>query len=1052
MRIMNNKKFLNLNSYKMKKVINTSFLLILLGLLVFPQYLLNGQSCDNLISYWRFEESSGNTYADIIGGHDAIASVSAPTREDGKVGKAQSFNGTTNYVTISDHPDFDWSGSESFTVEMWIKLKSIASSENMVFIGRDELPGSIHWWVGAEKVTGKPMFTLINSSGTSSIIVGNQGLVIGTWYHIVAVRDAATGNNLLFVNNALKASANIDYSSGDFGTDASIDVGVLNYNGSPNRFWSNVVVDELAIYSAALSITDIEDHYTNGLLNIGYCEGFYPYMLSVPDTLAAVNETFTYDAHATGYPLPTYSLVTGPGSINPGTGVYTWTPTSISQSGSVVTIAATNTQGTVQQTFRIYVAEEADCPDGIQHMYKLNETSGAPYVDFTGGNDGEAPNAPTAVAGKFDGAQDFDGVNDGINLPDDGTFNYPASSSFTFEFWLKTSGGASKNMICLGRQGTIGATDTSDLHLWVGVLTSGQAAFYVRDAHGHEPAPNGLISGGDVDDNIWHHVVAVRDGVTKINYLYVDGSEVAASDPFEYNNSFGTFPGDPFNLGFLSRPNKLPDYFFDGSLDELAIYNRALSSSEVSSNYVKSFSGNWHCQPGNFAPIFTTDPVTVGLEDEMYTYNIVTNDADPDDVLFLSIIEKPDWLTFTDLGNGRGTLSGTPGDAEIGDHSVSLSVSDGKNPITQDFTISVSNQNDPPEITSSPVTSVMEDAAYSYTVEATDPDVGAVLTYSAPTLPSWLLFNAETHVLSGTPGNGDVGDSDVVIEVTDGLSPVQQPFTITVTNVNDVPMVTGQGTISANEDQAFVISLSDLTVVDVDNDEGDLTLVIENGLNYTFAETTITPNENYNGTLIVNLHVDDLEGSGDSFGATVTVNPVNDAPVLTSEPGRNAVVGTLYGFVMTATDPDGDDLIKSAVSVPSFLEFDPVTGILGGTPMESDIGDHIVALNVTDGSESVPLNFTLTVTMWPVGVDDENSLVQKVYPVPADNLIHFNYSIVEDGVITIYDLTGKQHIEKKIVSSRNHVSIDISSLDEGLYLYKIRSGESSKINTFIISR
>ena len=69
-----------------------------------------------------------------------------------------------------------------------------------------------------------------------------------------------------------------------------------------------------------------------------------------------------------------------------------------------------------------------------------------------------------------------------------------------------------------------------------------------------------------------------------------------------------------------------------------------------------------------------------------------------------------------------GVIQWTPaGDA--GDHTVTVRVEDaGLLFDTQSYTLSVSEANDPPEITSTPVTTATEDALYSYDVEATDTD------------------------------------------------------------------------------------------------------------------------------------------------------------------------------------------------------------------------------------------------------------------------------------------------------------------------------------------
>ena len=112
--------------------------------------------------------------------------------------------------------------------------------------------------------------------------------------------------------------------------------------------------------------------------------------------------------------------------------------------------------------------------------------------------------------------------------------------------------------------------------------------------------------------------------------------------------------------------------------------------------------------------------------------------------------------------------------------------------------------NDIPVITSTALTSVNEDSAYSYTLTATDADSGDTLTLSAPTKPSWLSFNANTGVLSGTPNNSHVGTHNVVLKASDAAGAVDtQSFTITVNNVNDTPTINSTAVTSVNEDSAY---------------------------------------------------------------------------------------------------------------------------------------------------------------------------------------------------------------------------------------------------------
>jgi len=758
-----------------------SFILFLAIFFIAPKAILKGQGCDHLVAYWILEESGGDTYRDVIGGHDAIALSTEPTQVDGRIGKAQAFNGTTDYISIVAHPDFDWGGTQSFTIEMWAILDSISYSDNMVFIGRDADAGTVHWWVGAEKGSGRAMFVLVSSTGTVSTVYGPV-MELGSWYHLVAVRDAETNTNKLYINHTLAGSEIVDYSAGHFITDATIDIGVLNYNGSADRFFAPVTLDELAVYDIALSGPDIGSHFNNGLRGIGYCGQEPPFFLTVPDSMAVVYEQFTYTAIARGTTSMTYTLESGPGSIDPVTGTYTWTPESLDQSGILVEISASNENESVTQRFHVYLAELSGCPDSQIGYYRLNEILDTTYRDLTGGLSGEPLDAPVPYEGRFNGAQLFDGQNDGIRVPDGERFNFPANSGFSIEFWVKTAGRPG-NMVCVGRQGTTIGQETSDLHMWVGIEGGTDSlVFFLRDSSGNEPVPNGMIKGPEVADNTWHYVVAVRDGEAGVSRLYLDGSMVAESVAYEYPDPFAGLDDNPLDIGYLHRANGNPGYFFSGALDEVAIYNRALTTGEIMGYFDQAMLDEWHCSPGNYAPGFVSEPVTEATMGVEYLYQIVTTDIESGPAgLSLDGMVVPEWLEFSDHGSGTGTLAGIPQATDVGTDTVVISVSDGISTVEQDFIILIGTPdgNVPPVITSEPDTIVVAGENYTYILAAMDPD-GDTLVKSAITLPEFLAFDTLTGTLEGIPGEGHVGDHGVLLSVSDGSEEVMQAFTLTV--------------------------------------------------------------------------------------------------------------------------------------------------------------------------------------------------------------------------------------------------------------------------------
>jgi len=199
----------------------------------------------------------------------------------------------------------------------------------------------------------------------------------------------------------------------------------------------------------------------------------------------------------------------------------------------------------------------------------------------------------------------------------------------------------------------------------------------------------------------------------------------------------------------------------------------------------------------NESPTFISSPTTVAIQGDPYTCDISATDPDFDDTLSISANIKPDWVSFSDNGNGTAILTGTPSNDHVGDNAVELRVTDFDGlSSTQSFNITVENINDAPNFTSEPKDGATQGELYNYNIFADDPDLdyGETLTLTAPTLPDWLDFSQvsnEMATLLGVPDNSDVGDHYVELLVTDELGATDtQNFTISVTQVNDPPVFT----------------------------------------------------------------------------------------------------------------------------------------------------------------------------------------------------------------------------------------------------------------------
>ena len=115
------------------------------------------------------------------------------------------------------------------------------------------------------------------------------------------------------------------------------------------------------------------------------------------------------------------------------------------------------------------------------------------------------------------------------------------------------------------------------------------------------------------------------------------------------------------------------------------------------------------------------------------------------DTLTFSLDSAPTGVT---IDPNSGVISWTPTMTDVGDHNIAVRVEDaGLLADTQSYTLSVSEANYAPSITSTPATAATQDAMYSYDVDADDANVGDTLTFSLDTAPTGMTINAVSGLI-----------------------------------------------------------------------------------------------------------------------------------------------------------------------------------------------------------------------------------------------------------------------------------------------------------------
>ncbi len=230
----------------------------------------------------------------------------------------------------------------------------------------------------------------------------------------------------------------------------------------------------------------------------------------------------------------------------------------VARDGAGNTTTATTVPVTVQNT----------ASSGLVGAWAFDETSGATASDQSGrGNNGTQTNATWIAGGKFNNALSFNGTNAWVTVPDSATLDL--TTGMTLEAWVRPAVAGNWRTAVVKEQsgnlayGLYANTDGNRPH--VEVLVGGS----VRSIAGPSALPTAS----------WSHLGATYDGTTL--RLFVNGAQVGQ---LAVSGSIST-SSLPVRIG---GNNTWGGEWFSGTIDEVRIYNRALSAAEIQADMNRS--------------------------------------------------------------------------------------------------------------------------------------------------------------------------------------------------------------------------------------------------------------------------------------------------------------------------------------------------------------------------------------------------------------------------------------------------------------------------------
>lgn len=213
------------------------------------------------VAYWTFDDNSGTTARDVTnyGTNGTLTNITSPgngtsgwqTEDLCITGRCLSFDGTDDYVTVSDANSLDL--TTSFTISAWVYSRTDSASEiALVNKGRDAT-ATYAYQLGLEG----QRFTLKLYDGTTNpLLSGNTVSEKGNWYFVVGTYDGSTMK--LYVNGKFDGSVATSINVGN--QTGALVIG-KNANAS-NRYFSGKM-DDVRIYKYPLSEAQVKANYIN---------------------------------------------------------------------------------------------------------------------------------------------------------------------------------------------------------------------------------------------------------------------------------------------------------------------------------------------------------------------------------------------------------------------------------------------------------------------------------------------------------------------------------------------------------------------------------------------------------------------------------------------------------------------------------------------------------------------------------------------------------------------------------------------------------------------
>lgn len=534
------------------------------------------------VAYWKFDEGADNTCP---GGEDVCdatensvdgnisGSVTWQTEDKCINGKCLYFDGSNDYVSLGSSK----LRRDDLTVCGWFRPVSLSDRQDLIGSGnRGSFPTN-NWILSINGNTGSSgkisVFGDATELSTDSVV-----LSANSWQHICFTNDGSV--TTIYLNGNSVKSDNHTINNNDSSGEYIVPNVTPTYKG---------FIDEVKIYPYARTADQIKTDYNQYAAKLGVAD-----QGNLSDGLVGY---WSMD-ESSGTTVADKS-----GNGNNGTLTNAQENGTSDGSGNSTTTLV-DTDGTLSSTDDAYngmvlsITDDATCPLTANAERVISDYDQASKTFTVSSAFSAAPDTCNytvlhQVGGKFGNGVEFDGETDYIDMGSGSSYDFQNTQSFTINAWARLSRSPSTQQIIHNGRGT------QRTGYEIGII-NGNWRFMASDTY--DLSSDHVLDYATAPSiNTWYMVTWSIDRNTQTATAYIDGDKIGSLDISSVTGVLGYS-----NLDIGRDTNGLSSRYWSGNIDEVRIYNRALSAAEVKQLYqwAPGPVGYWNFDEGSGSTAF----------------------------------------------------------------------------------------------------------------------------------------------------------------------------------------------------------------------------------------------------------------------------------------------------------------------------------------------------------------------------------------------------------------------------------------------------------------